>query len=182
MASHSSTLAWQIPWTEEPGGLQSMGSHRVGHDWSDLAEAAAARWQKDQPGWFGWWSAQLLFLCAGVRDNSSHQGSILYSASWLPSSPLPHLPISYQRREFPAKDPLDYVIQCSRKHWGCEGSQMRLPTHQTLALTLGSLDQDERPTLKPLGSGRVSPFPLGHSNPTAWHRGRPGAVWHWGLQ
>ena len=33
MASHSSTLAWKIPWTEEPGGLQSMGSRRVGHDW-----------------------------------------------------------------------------------------------------------------------------------------------------
>ena len=32
MATHSSTLAWKIPWTEEPGGLQSMGSQRVGHD------------------------------------------------------------------------------------------------------------------------------------------------------
>ena len=32
MAPYSSTLAWKIPWTEEPGGLQSMGSHRVGHD------------------------------------------------------------------------------------------------------------------------------------------------------
>ena len=32
MAPHSSTLAWKIPWTEEPGGLQSMGLHRVGHD------------------------------------------------------------------------------------------------------------------------------------------------------
>ena len=31
MATHSSTLAWKIPWTEEPGGLQSMGSQRVGH-------------------------------------------------------------------------------------------------------------------------------------------------------
>ena len=31
-AAHSSILAWEIPWTEEPGGLQSMGSHRVGHD------------------------------------------------------------------------------------------------------------------------------------------------------
>ena len=37
MATHSSTLAWRVPWTEEPGRLQSMGSHRVGHDWSDLA-------------------------------------------------------------------------------------------------------------------------------------------------
>ena len=34
MAPHSSTLAWKIPWTEEPGGLQSMGSLRVGHDWA----------------------------------------------------------------------------------------------------------------------------------------------------
>ena len=33
MASHSSTLAWKIPWTEEPGRLQTMGSQRVGHDW-----------------------------------------------------------------------------------------------------------------------------------------------------
>ena len=32
MAIHSSTLAWKIPWTEEPGGLQSMGTQRVGHD------------------------------------------------------------------------------------------------------------------------------------------------------
>ena len=32
MITHSSTLAWRIPWTEEPGGLQSIGSHRVGHD------------------------------------------------------------------------------------------------------------------------------------------------------
>ena len=41
MATHSSVLAWRIPWTGEPGGLPSMGSHRVGHDCSDLAAAAA---------------------------------------------------------------------------------------------------------------------------------------------
>ena len=34
MAPHSSTLAWKIPWTEEPGGLQSMGLQRIGHDWA----------------------------------------------------------------------------------------------------------------------------------------------------
>ena len=34
MAPHSSTLSWKIPWTEEPGGLQSMGSLRVGHNWA----------------------------------------------------------------------------------------------------------------------------------------------------
>ena len=37
MATHSRTLAWKIPWMEEPGWLQSVGLHRVGHDWSDLA-------------------------------------------------------------------------------------------------------------------------------------------------
>ena len=37
MATHSSTLAWRIPGTEEPGGLPSMGSHRVEHDWCNLA-------------------------------------------------------------------------------------------------------------------------------------------------
>ena len=41
MATHSSILAWRIPGTGEPGGLSSMGSHRVWHDWSDLAAAAA---------------------------------------------------------------------------------------------------------------------------------------------
>ena len=41
MATHSSVLAWRIPGTGEPGGLQSMGSRRVGHNQSDLAAAAA---------------------------------------------------------------------------------------------------------------------------------------------
>ena len=41
MATHSSVLAWRIPGTGEPGGLPSMGSHRVGHNWRDSAVAAA---------------------------------------------------------------------------------------------------------------------------------------------
>ena len=40
MTTHSSVLAWRIPGNREPGGLPSMGWHRVGHDWSDLAAAA----------------------------------------------------------------------------------------------------------------------------------------------
>ena len=42
MATHSSVLIWRTPGMAEPGGLPSMGSHGVGHDWSDLAAAAAA--------------------------------------------------------------------------------------------------------------------------------------------
>ena len=45
MATHPSVLAWRIPGTGDPGGLLSMGSHRVRHDWSNLA-AAAADWYK----------------------------------------------------------------------------------------------------------------------------------------
>ena len=50
MATHSSVLAWRIPGTGEPGGLPSLGSHRVGHDWSDLAAAAAAASQQVMQG------------------------------------------------------------------------------------------------------------------------------------
>ena len=57
MATHSSVLAWRIPGTGEPGGLPSLGSHRVRHDWSNLAAAAAMQetWvqslgREDHPG------------------------------------------------------------------------------------------------------------------------------------
>ena len=45
MAPHSSTLAWQIPWMEEPGRLQSMGSLRVGHDWMTSLSLFTLRWK-----------------------------------------------------------------------------------------------------------------------------------------
>ena len=47
MATHSSVLVWRIPGTGEPSGLPSVGSHRVGHELSDLAAAAAA-WGKEK--------------------------------------------------------------------------------------------------------------------------------------
>ena len=50
MATHSDVLAWRIPRMGEPGGLPSMGSHRVRHDWSDLAATAAAELSS-----FLWW-------------------------------------------------------------------------------------------------------------------------------
>ena len=56
MATHSSVLAWRIPGTGEPGGLPSKGSHRVGHDCSDLAAAATLEC------FFTWW--QLNLVCS----------------------------------------------------------------------------------------------------------------------
>ena len=78
MATHSSVLAWRIPGTGEPGGLPSMGSHRVGHYWSDLAAAAAAagigtdraevQWPSNESK--GSWEVLLLYPGLGWCPNS----------------------------------------------------------------------------------------------------------------
>ena len=69
MAPHSSTLAWKIPWTEEPGGLQSLGSLRVGHNWeTSLSLFTFMPWRRkwqptpvflpgESQGWGAWWAA-----------------------------------------------------------------------------------------------------------------------------
>ena len=80
MATHSGTLAWRIPWTEDPGGLPSMGSRRVGHDWSDLAAAALY-----------WFCHTLTWICHG-RTRVPHPEPLKslhpYDGLWGPS-PLP---------------------------------------------------------------------------------------------
>ena len=51
ITTHSSILAWEIPWTEKPGGLQSMGSQRVGHNWSNLAHTIGntkKKWEREK--------------------------------------------------------------------------------------------------------------------------------------
>ena len=66
MATHSSVLAWRMPGMVEPGGLPSMGSHRVRHDWSDLAAAAAAF------SFFNWlicvWRSMIHLLQTSVKN------------------------------------------------------------------------------------------------------------------
>ena len=69
MATHSSVLAWRIPGLGEPGGLPSMGSHRVGHDWSDLAAAATMlllkckntknKKKKEKKKELSWWTVKM---------------------------------------------------------------------------------------------------------------------------
>ena len=69
MAPHSSTLAWKIPWMEELGRLQAMGSRRVGHDWAtSLSLFTFMHWRRkwqptpvflpgESQGWGAWWAA-----------------------------------------------------------------------------------------------------------------------------
>ena len=52
MATHSSTLAWKIPWMEEPGMLQYMGSQRVGHDWINLAWGQSGPCETELPYYY----------------------------------------------------------------------------------------------------------------------------------
>ena len=89
MATYSSVLAWRIPGMGKPGGLPSMGSHRVGHDWSDLAAAAAVlsyvsakyhhSWYfltKERPQWgsiVGLYGSQQQHLQAFLRPSSPMQ-------------------------------------------------------------------------------------------------------------
>ena len=69
MATHSSILAWRIPGSEQPGGLPSMGSHRVGHDWSDLAAAVAAgHLGLQNTAWLGWQTPSEKGLCYKQED------------------------------------------------------------------------------------------------------------------
>ena len=71
-ATHSSTLAWKIPWTEEPGRLQSMGSWRVGHDWAtSLSLFTFVHWRRK-------WQPTPVFL----PGESQGRGSLLGCCLW----------------------------------------------------------------------------------------------------
>ena len=72
MAPHSSTLAWKIPWTEKPGGLQSMGSQRVGHSWAtSLSLFTFMHWRRK-------WQATPVFL----PGESQGRGSLVGCRLW----------------------------------------------------------------------------------------------------
>ena len=72
MAPHSSTLAWRIPWTEEPGRLQSMGLLRVGHDWAtSLSLSTFMHWRRK-------WQPTLVFL----PGESQGRGSLVGCHLW----------------------------------------------------------------------------------------------------
>ena len=76
MATHSSILAWRIPWTEEPDGLQSMGSQRVGHDWSDSMHARRGTQQACSTVWTMGRALNLISRTASIPQikPNSHPG------------------------------------------------------------------------------------------------------------
>ena len=78
MATHSSVLPWRIPGTGEPGGLPSMGSRRVGHDWSDLAVAAALILQN---------ITSSLFVCLPQVDWATVRQRLVFDSFLCPGLP-----------------------------------------------------------------------------------------------
>ena len=88
MAPHSSTLAWKIPWMEEPGGLQSMGSLQVGHDWAtSLSLFTFMHWRRK-------WQPTPVFLPGESQGQGSLVGCVYGVAQsqtrlkWLSSSSI----------------------------------------------------------------------------------------------
>ena len=73
MATHSSVLSWRMPGTWEPGGLPSMGSHRVGHNWSDLAAAADSYQLR-----------QFAIICHTNEQNGASPGSVVKNPLVMP--------------------------------------------------------------------------------------------------
>ena len=69
MATHSSVLAWRIPGTWEPGGLLSMGSHRVGHDWSDAAAKVGYSFSSKEQASFNFVAAVATCSDFGTQEN-----------------------------------------------------------------------------------------------------------------
>ena len=88
MAPHSSTLAWKIPWVEEPGALLSMGSHRVGHDWATwLSFFTFMHWRRK-------WQPTPLFLPGESQGRGSLVGCRLWDCTELDTTEWLHFHFS----------------------------------------------------------------------------------------
>ena len=91
MAPHSSTLAWKIPWTKEPGGLQSMGSLRVGHDWAtSLSLFTCMHWRRK-------WQPTPGFLPGEPQGRGSLGGCRLWGHTESDTTERLHFPFSLAR-------------------------------------------------------------------------------------
>ena len=126
MATHSSVLAWRIPGTGEPGGLPSVGSHRVGHDWSDSAAAAGTLRSEE----CGAWGQQLLH----ARFVAPWHVASSFPGQGLSPSPLPAREGGFLipgPQGIPAADSLSSWIWAARRFFflmcvslGCVGSPL----------------------------------------------------------
>ena len=134
VAPHSSTLAWKIPWTEEPGRLQSMGLQRVGHDWAtSLSLFTFMHWRRkwqptpvflpgESQGWGAWWAA--VFGVAQSRTRLKRLSSSSNSTCQVSLLRLNNIPLCL------------YATICSSIPWCILG--LLLPIVNNAAMNMGT--------------------------------------------
>ena len=98
MATHSSVLAWRIPGTEEPGRRPSMGLHRVGHDWSDLAAAAPADCRFL---WSGAWLGALKDLMIYLKKTKRWKETVIIQCDPCYTGAVEHFAEGYKKNKQP---------------------------------------------------------------------------------
>ena len=139
MATHSSVLAWRIPGMGEPGWLLSMGSHRVGHDWSDLAAAAAACYNQKKvwlkKGTSGWnkQPGKRAPLAEPSCHLGQHSGSSVQCSSVAQSCPTLSDPMDCSTPGFPVHHHLPELAQ-THVHWVSDAIQPSILCHPLLLL------------------------------------------------
>ena len=141
MATHSSVLAWRIPGTGEPGGLPSLGSHRVGYDWSDLAAAAA----------YFTFSLEAPIHLVEFRTSRAALSAVRpLQGNWWPCACGSHLGL-----------PLQILPECflTSRHWGHWWTALPLRTKapsRALVILPEDVDLDQLRTSCPLVCSKMS--------------------------
>ena len=127
MAPHSSTLAWKIPWMEEPGRLQSMGLLRVGHDWATSLSLFTfmhwrRKWQPTQCSCLenpreggAWWAAicEVAQSQTRLKQLSSSSNFLYYSSDYIPHTLLykkPFLMSHEKQQDQNPSEPLKFFL------------------------------------------------------------------------
>ena len=197
MATHSSTFAWKIPWTEEPGGLQSMGSQRVGHDWAtSLSLFPFMHWRRKwQPTRVLAWRIPGMEEPGGLPSVGSHRvghdWSDLAAAAGFLSITQMHLH-SNKRGGITMPDTakgMPSIMLCtySWESWSVKQDWRQSPSHVVLCIQPSPLKEEILEQLQPQPLPSVKMSCLGWSNlhlntphlsqPSAWPRTQTTPRW-----
>ena len=120
MAPHSSTLAWKIPWMEEPGRLQSMGSQRIGHDWAtSLSLFTFTHWRRK-------WQPTPLFLPLESQGRRSLVGCRLWGRTESDTTEV--MQQQQQQQQYTLGTPFNHLYEFGKNVYFLPNNQMTTNT------------------------------------------------------